>query len=63
MIGTIASQAVSRSLCRTDFYNGVIEQDGIELDRYISSRSVAYPQNRPVSAAEAQDEKASRSSA
>jgi CIC family chloride channel protein len=33
MIGTIASQAVSRSLCRTDFYHGIIEQDGIELER------------------------------
>jgi CIC family chloride channel protein len=63
MIGTIASQAVSRSFCRTDFYNGVIEQDGIELERFINSRSIAYPQERPVSAAEAQDEKGSRSSA
>ena len=52
MIGTVVSQAVSRSLCRTDFYNDIIEQDGIELERYIGSRSVASPQNRPVSAAE-----------
>jgi chloride channel protein, CIC family len=27
LIGTVASQAVSRRLCRIDFYNGVIEQD------------------------------------
>src|ERR1700759_3649073 len=38
MIGTIASQAVSRSLCRTDFYHGIIEQDGIELERDMLSR-------------------------
>jgi chloride channel protein, CIC family len=49
MIGTIASQAVSRSLCRADFYNGVIEQDGVELDRYIESPSVAPPQSRAIS--------------
>jgi chloride channel protein, CIC family len=28
MVGSVASQAVSRSICRTDFYNGIIEQDG-----------------------------------
>ena len=33
MIGTIASQAVSRAFCRTDFYNGVLEQDGIAAAR------------------------------
>jgi chloride channel protein, CIC family len=49
MIGTIASQAVSRALCRTDFYNGVIEQDGVELERYIGSRSVASLRDRPIS--------------
>jgi CIC family chloride channel protein len=38
MIGTIASQAVSRGLCRTDFYNDVIEQDGIELELYMPPR-------------------------
>ena len=36
MIGTVASQAVSRFLCRTDFYHGVIEQDGTDLERPIS---------------------------
>lgn len=35
MIGTIASQAVSRALCHTDFYSEVIERDGIELERHI----------------------------
>lgn len=49
MIGTIVSQAVSRSLGGTDFYNGVIEQDGIELERYIRSRSVASVRDRPIS--------------
>jgi chloride channel protein, CIC family len=49
MIGTIASQAVSRSLCRTDFYNGVIEQDGIVLERYLSSPSLPSLQSRPIS--------------
>jgi chloride channel protein, CIC family len=49
MIGTIASQAVSRSLCRTDFYNGIIEQDGVELDRYLESPSVASQQSRAIS--------------
>jgi chloride channel protein, CIC family len=49
MIGTIASQTVSRSLGGNDFYNGVIEQDGIELERYISSRSAASLQDRPSS--------------
>jgi chloride channel protein, CIC family len=29
MIGSVASQAVSRSLCRTDFYSGIIERDGL----------------------------------
>ena len=48
MIGTIASQAVSRSLCRTDLYNGLIEQDGVELERYISSASVASLPDPPV---------------
>jgi chloride channel protein, CIC family len=50
MIGTIASQAVSRSLCRAGFYNGVIEQDGVELDRYIESPSAASLQRRVISA-------------
>jgi CIC family chloride channel protein len=35
MIGTIASQAVSRALCHTNFYSEVIERDGIELERHI----------------------------
>jgi chloride channel protein, CIC family len=50
MIGTIASQAVSRALCRTDFYNGVIEEDSIELERYTGSRSLPSLRNRPISA-------------
>ena len=50
MIGTIASQVVSRSLCRTDFYNGIIEQDGVKLDRDLDSPAVASRQGRPISA-------------
>jgi chloride channel protein, CIC family len=52
MIGAIASQAVSRSLCRTDFYNGVIEQDGIELDRYPESASGAALESRAISSSD-----------
>jgi len=52
MIGTVASQAVSRTLCRADFYNGIIEQDGVELDRYLGSPSVASLQSRAISTPE-----------
>jgi chloride channel protein, CIC family len=38
MIGTVASQAVSRFVCRTGFYHGIIEQDGIELERDVLPR-------------------------
>jgi CIC family chloride channel protein len=49
MIGTIASQAVSRALCHTDFYSEIIERDGIELERHIPPRSLASLQSRPIS--------------
>ena len=49
MIGTIASQAVSRSLCRTNFYSEIIERDGIELERHIPPRSLGTLQSRPIS--------------
>ena len=49
MIGTIASQAVSRALCHTNFYNEIIERDGIELERHIPPRSLAALQSRPIS--------------
>jgi CIC family chloride channel protein len=49
MIGTIASQAVSRALCHTDFYSEIIEGDGIELERHMPPRSLVSLQNRPVS--------------
>jgi CIC family chloride channel protein len=49
MIGTIASQAVSRAFCRTNFYSEIIERDGIELDRFIPPRSLAAWQSRPIS--------------
>jgi chloride channel protein, CIC family len=49
MIGTIASQAVSRALCHTNFYSDIIERDGIELERHIPPRSLASLQSRPIS--------------
>jgi chloride channel protein, CIC family len=49
MIGTIASQAVSRLFCATNFYSEVMERDGIELDRHIPPRSLATLHNRPIS--------------
>jgi chloride channel protein, CIC family len=39
MIGAIVSQAVSRTLCRTDFYSEIIGRDGIELERHMPPRS------------------------
>src|SRR5262249_28031541 len=45
----IASQAVSRAGCRTNFYSEIIQRDGIELERHIPSRSLASLQSRPVS--------------
>ena len=50
MIGTMASQVVSRSLCHADFYNGIIEQDGVKLDRDLESPAVASRQGRAISA-------------
>ncbi|MBV9390751.1 MAG: chloride channel protein [Verrucomicrobia bacterium] len=49
MIGTIASQAVSRALNNTNFYTDVIERDGIHLEKYIPPRSLAAFQGRPIS--------------
>jgi CIC family chloride channel protein len=49
MIGTMASQAVSRAVCRTNFYSEIIERDGIELERYIPPQSLGSLQSRPIS--------------
>src|ERR1700755_2732322 len=49
MIGTIASQAASRALCRTNFYSEILERDGIELERHIPPRSLTSLQGRPIS--------------
>jgi chloride channel protein, CIC family len=49
MIGTIASQAVSRLFCSTNFYSETLERDGIELDRHIPPRSLASLHMRPIS--------------
>jgi chloride channel protein, CIC family len=49
MIGTIASQAVSRLFCQTNFYSEVLERDGVELDRHIPPRSIATLYTRPIS--------------
>ncbi|MBV9491986.1 MAG: chloride channel protein [Verrucomicrobia bacterium] len=48
MLGTLVSQAVSRTLCHTNFYSEVLERDGIDLDKHIPPRSLAALQNRPV---------------
>lgn len=49
MLGTIASQAVSRAFCSTNFYSEILERDGVELDRHIPPRSLAALQTRPIS--------------
>jgi chloride channel protein, CIC family len=49
MIGTIASQAVSRLFCSKNFYSEIIERDGIELDRHIPPRSLSTLHSRPIS--------------
>src|SRR5271169_5737951 len=49
MIGTIASQAVSRLFCAKNFYSEIIERDGIELDRHIPPRSLTTLHSRPIS--------------
>jgi hypothetical protein len=49
MIGTIASQAVSRAFCRTNFYSEIIERDGIQLDRDMPPQSLVSLASRPIS--------------
>ena len=49
MVGAIASQAVSRVLCHTNFYSEIIERDGIELERLMPPRSFVSLQSRPIS--------------
>jgi CIC family chloride channel protein len=49
MIGTIASQAVCRVFCQTNFYSEIIERDGIDLERHIPPRSFSSLHHRPVS--------------
>jgi CIC family chloride channel protein len=49
MIGTIASQMVSRALCQTNFYSEIIQRDGIELERLMPPRSLVSLENRPIS--------------
>jgi chloride channel protein, CIC family len=46
MIGTIASQAVARALCKTNFYSEILERDGI--DAFIPPRSLADLRKRPI---------------
>jgi len=50
MIGALASQAVSRSLCRYSFYDEILTQDGHSLDRVIPPRDLRSWQQLPVSA-------------
>jgi hypothetical protein len=49
MIGAITSQAVSRALCRVNFYSEIIERDGVALEKLMPALSFASLQNRPVS--------------
>jgi chloride channel protein, CIC family len=49
IIGTIASQAVIRAFCHTNFYAEVIERDEIELERHMPRRSLVSLQSRPIS--------------
>jgi chloride channel protein, CIC family len=48
MIGALASQAVSRAFCRTNFYSEILERDGIDLDPHIPIKSWAALQKRPI---------------
>jgi hypothetical protein len=49
IVGTIASQAVIRAFCHTNFYGEIIERDGIELERHMPRRSLVSLQSRPIS--------------
>ena len=48
MIGALASQAVSRAFCHTNFYSEILERDGIDLDQHIPVKSWAALQKRPI---------------
>jgi len=48
MIGALASQAVSRAFCHTNFYSEILERDGIDLDQHIPLKSWAALQKRPI---------------
>jgi chloride channel protein, CIC family len=50
MIGALASQAVSRAFCHTNFYSEILERDGIDLDQHIPIKSWAALQKRPIGA-------------
>lgn len=49
MIGAITSQAVSRALCRANFYSEIIERDGVALEQLMPAHSFGSLQSRPVS--------------
>jgi len=48
MIGALASQAVSRAFCHTNFYSEILERDGIDLDQHIPIKSWVALQKRPI---------------
>jgi CIC family chloride channel protein len=50
MIGALVSQAVSRRLTRSNFYDAVLEQDGYKLDKLLPPRDFQSWQKLPVSA-------------
>jgi len=50
MLGALASQAISRRLCRHSFYDEILVQDGHRLERVIPPRDLQSWQQLPVSA-------------
>ncbi|MCF7788916.1 MAG: chloride channel protein [Prosthecobacter sp.] len=50
MLGVLVSQAISRRMMRSNFYEEVLEQDGHHLNRIIPPRDLGAWQNLPASA-------------
>lgn len=49
MLGALVGQAISRRLCRHNFYEAVLEQDGHHMDRIVPPRDLQSWQHLPVS--------------
>jgi chloride channel protein, CIC family len=50
MIGALVSQALSRRLTRSNFYDAILEQDGYKLEKLLPPRDLQRWQKMPVSA-------------